>query len=880
MCGFEGRIGPHLECTQDAAGGLLRDRSSQRSLGGIRKPSRRVIVGAGSGLAAVAVAYGLAGFVLAPYVVGRALDRYAAQAPGRSLRVGHTGVNPFDLAVVLEQVSLRDAGAGVELRADRAVFNFGIAALFGRRVALDAVILERPDVSVTHSVGATGAGGFVDAWAARLRALSPPVSVGRLDLSRGHLALAAAPGLELNGVSLTAERFATDSGMPATYRLSFAEAGGARLRSQGRIGVAPPEASGRFELTGVDLGRIAAGRPAPAGELDARGAFRIAGTGGGRRATFTGAALSVRGLTWPFVGGAIATAETLGADVDADVTPTSGGVGVDARLTLDGRNLSVSDGGAAGAARLRFDDVSVDAQATYGPDRWQIDGSAEADGTRLERASRRAALFSVEHVTAAALSAAGSPAAIVIDDLRLAGLRTDIDAAPASSSLPPWLRAAVDPYAAARSPAPAPWRLAVGRVELDDASFDLTDSRFEPRPSIRWHDVNGELAGLGGDGTAATIELEGTVGAGGSARVVGRLQPAGSDGFSRFDVRADDVEAAPLSPYALRFAARPLRSGTLSGALEYRISDNRLEGSLRVASSELDIGPAVAGAPGPSSPLPLALAAALLEDPAGRLELSVPLAAPLQRPDAYVPAVVGEALAAAVSRTAAEPFDALGRIVGAAAPMLASVPFAAGSAEITAQAAMRLSRLAAALQQRPKLALTVVAGFDRKLDRDALAAQQIRLHVALATAGATQFSPAQFGEPPPIDFASPRAQDVLDEFAGERLDAERVQTIASLFPGSAATDPAAREDYYRALFDALVAQESITDAALTRLGRYRAQSIVDTLRRLDVDAARLRPAGAPAPAAVADDAVLVPLGVMAFETRNGGEELGGRVEDR
>jgi hypothetical protein len=704
-------------------------------------------VRAGSSLAAVGVAYALAGFVLAPHLVGRALDRFAARAPGRTVRVGHTAVNPFDLTVVLEQVSLRDPDAGVDVRADRAVFDFGVAALLGRRVAFDAMILERPDVSVTRPVPLTGVGGFVDAWAARLAALSPPVSVGRLELSQGRFALTATD-LELRDVAVTAERFATDAGAPATYTLSLAEPGGVRVRSQGRIGIAPPAASGRLELTGFDLGRTAAdrpARPAPAGELDVRGAFRVAGVGSERRATLTEASLSVRGLTWPFAGGPVAAAEKLGADLDADVTAAPGGIGVDARLMLDGRNVSVSDGAAADATRLRFDRLTGDARAVYGPDGTRIDGSAE----------------------------------------------------------------------------------------------------------------------LAGDGKTATVELE-----------------ASADGLRRFDVSADNVAAALLSPYALRFAGRPLRAGTLSGEVRYRIRDNRLEGSLRVASSGLDVGRAVTVVPAPNAPLPLALAVALLEDPAGRLELSVPLAAQLQDAAAYVPAVVGGALAAAVSRTAAEPFDALGRVVGTAAPMLASVPFDAGSAEITASAAMRLSRLAAALAQRPKLALTVGGGFDRKIDRDALAAQQIRLHVALATAGATEFSPAQFGKPPPIDFASPRAQDVLDEFAGERLDAEQVQTIASLFPGSAAAEPAARENYYRALFDALVAQEPITDAALTRLGHYRAQSIVDTLQRLDVDAARLRSTGAPAPAAADEDAVLVPLGITAFEPGNGSDELDGRVDDR
>jgi hypothetical protein len=88
-----------------------------------------------------------------------------------------------------------------------------------------------------------------------------------------------------------------------------------------------------------------------------------------------------------------------------------------------------------------------------------------------------------------------------------------------------------------------------------------------------------------------------------------------------------------------------------------------------------------------------------------------------------------------------------------------------------------------------------------------------------------------------------------------------VRAIAARFPSSASDEPAARGDYYRALYDALVAQEPIEDAALVRLGRYRAQSIVDALGRLDLGATRLRLTGTPSPARASGQGVLVPLGV-------------------
>jgi hypothetical protein len=112
--------------------------------------------------------------------------------------------------------------------------------------------------------------------------------------------------------------------------------------------------------------------------------------------------------------------------------------------------------------------------------------------------------------------------------------------------------------------------------------------------------------------------------------------------------------------------------------------------------------------------------------------------------------------------------------------------------------------------------------------------QQIELHVLLDTAGPQARSA-------PIDFESPRAQDILDEFAGERLSASQRTSIAARFDFDRDGDvePAWRAVYYRALAEALAANETIADTALMRLGRFRAQSIANALTELGIPAERV-----------------------------------------
>lgn len=833
-----------------------------------RKTRRRTLIRTGLAAATLAAVYALAGFMLAPRLVGRLLDGYAAQAAGRVLEVGHIAVNPFRLSVVLEHVAFSDPEANIEIAADRAEVNFSVAALSGRRITLDALTLDRPRGRIAGGAAAGGVGGLLDRWTARLGALSPPARVGRLRVAAGQLDLDTADALSLSDVALTIAHLATDADTPATYTLSLAEGGGIGLRSQGQFDIAVPSAEGQLELTGFDLRRLRSRRPGaiPAsGVLALSGAFRIAGPAGDGTTTFNDATLEIRDLTWPMVRGAAAAAASLTADFTGTLRPVPDGIDIEGQFGVDGSEVSLADG-AADPSELRLEHLRADARLVFDPDRIDVDGSLEGDGAVLARMSDPDAALSAAHLTADRLSVAGAPLTIAIDDLRLEGLSARVDLAPSSPRLPAWLRLPVGRAPAPPAGAAVPWRIRLEQVELADASFALTDRRLGPDASILWHGVNGDVLAARDPGMSGRVALDGAVGDAGAARITGRVPPAGSAESSRFELDAERLPASLFSPYALRFAGRTLRRGTLSGEFTYGVDVNRPEGSIHLVASDLALGPARADAGAAlSPPLPLALTAALLEDPSGRLELSAPLTAALGPRDADPAAIFGSSLAAAIARTAARPFDALGGAIGASAAALSPLPFEPGSAEITGAASMQLDRLAAALAQRPGVALSVAGGFDRAADREALAAQQIRLHVALATAGATDFAPAQFGEPPPVDFASPRAQDVLDEFAGERLGAERVRTIAARFPAAASEDPTERRDYYRALFAALVAREPIEDAALTRLGRYRAQAIVAALGRHDLGAARLKLTGSPTPVTASGAVVLVPLGVAALE---------------
>ena len=234
----------------------------------------------------------------------------------------------------------------------------------------------------------------------------------------------------------------------------------------------------------------------------------------------------------------------------------------------------------------------------------------------------------------------------------------------------------------------------------------------------------------------------------------------------------------------------------------------------------------------------MALALALVTDQAGRIDVSIPVEYDTTAGGSGTAGIIAhnpahnltdqfaDQFADYVRDVASRPFDVLRELVGQTDQDFGGLPFTPGSAEITPATADRLALLARALEQRPLLGLEVYPAFDRLADRNALAEAQVRLHIRLATSAGQRGLAADL----PLDFDDPRVRAVLDEFAGERL---RESDRAS---GPGEGDAA----YYRAIYEALAANEDVSDLALNRLARFRARSIVDTFASYGVGEPQIR----------------------------------------
>lgn len=374
-----------------------------------------------------------------------------------------------------------------------------------------------------------------------------------------------------------------------------------------------------------------------------------------------------------------------------------------------------------------------------------------------------------------------------------------------------------------------PWRerpgacISVQGFEAVAGRLRVTDDSITPPLELQFGDVMTELRRKPGQRTASTeIDVEGRIAAVGNISVTVHLRSPPGIHPDAFFMNVRNVDLPPLSPYFRRAFGRDITAGSVTGTVRHERDgaivhvDNHLTfAGLKLSGRE---------AQAVDDTLPLELALALATNAADRIDLAIADSVN-EPPVRSVASMFVDNLRKHIEELAARPFEVLAGLTGNTDAVLDEITFLPGSAEIAPASTDTLALLAHALDQRPLLGVLVRPAYDPVADRNAIGAQQVRLHISLATS-----APERANETAP-DFDDPRVRDVLDEFAGSRLSEAQRRAIA-------------REDddtiRYRSIYSALVANERVSETVLRRLARFRARSFIDTLARDGIDRNRFR----------------------------------------
>lgn len=301
----------------------------------------------------------------------------------------------------------------------------------------------------------------------------------------------------------------------------------------------------------------------------------------------------------------------------------------------------------------------------------------------------------------------------------------------AAASAPVAVAAAPAAPAAAASAAPGaaaelPIAISVGGVKLNNGRIDFSDRFVRPNYSANLTELNGALGAFrSGTREMATLELRGRAAGTALLDIRGSLNPTADPLALDIQAKATDLELAPLSPYAGKYAGYAIERGKLSMEVAYKITpDGKLEARNQVILNQLTFGDKVDSPD--ATKLPVLLAVALLRDRNGVIDINLPISGSINDPQFSVFGIVLKVIGNLLVKALTAPFALL---AGGGSEDLSLVEFRPGTAIVTDGSRATLDKVAKALADRESLKMTVTGASDPASEREAF--QQAALDARL-----------------------------------------------------------------------------------------------------------------------------------------------------
>ena len=288
----------------------------------------------------------------------------------------------------------------------------------------------------------------------------------------------------------------------------------------------------------------------------------------------------------------------------------------------------------------------------------------------------------------------------------------------------------VKPAAGGTAQASAPpAQITIGPMTLVQGQVLFSDRFVQPNYSADLSGLTGKLGAFatqppGAEPRLADLELRGRAEGTAALEITGKINPLAKPLMLDIEGRVRDLELAPLSPYAIKYAGHGIERGKMSVVAHYQVErDGQLTASNKVVLNQLAFGEAVASAP---NSLPVRLATALLADGQGTIDIDLPISGSLSDPEFSVGPVAWKALTNLIAKAVTSPFSLLGGTSGAGRENGGRVVFAPGSSVLDAQATQMLDTLIPALAGKTALSLTVTGTAHLQAERDALQRQRLK----------------------------------------------------------------------------------------------------------------------------------------------------------
>ena len=299
-------------------------------------------------------------------------------------------------------------------------------------------------------------------------------------------------------------------------------------------------------------------------------------------------------------------------------------------------------------------------------------------------------------------------------NLQDVGAATPADAAssPQTADVPSAVAAsapAASASGAAGAPQGLPIDLQLGPTRLVNGRVDFTDRFVRPNYSAELSELNGQLGAFrSGSREMASLSLRGRAAGTALLDISGALNPTAEPLALDIRARATDLELAPLSPYAGKYAGYAIERGKLSLDVAYKIDpDGKLDAKNQVVLNQLTFGERIESAQ--ATKLPVLLAVALLKDRQGVIDINLPVSGSVNDPQFSVGGLIVRLIVNLLGKALTAPFALL---AGGGSDDLSLVEFSPGTASISPGSQAVLDKVAKALGERPALKMTVTGAAD------------------------------------------------------------------------------------------------------------------------------------------------------------------------
>ncbi|NWA08264.1 DUF748 domain-containing protein [Pseudomonas gingeri] len=270
-----------------------------------------------------------------------------------------------------------------------------------------------------------------------------------------------------------------------------------------------------------------------------------------------------------------------------------------------------------------------------------------------------------------------------------------------------------------------PLGIHVGGIAINDGSANFADFSLTPNFATAIQQLNGQIGTIDSrQAKPADVDIKGKVDRYAPVTIKGALNPF--DPMASLDIATSfkRVELTTLTPYSGKFAGYRIRKGRLNLDLHYLITKGQLKAENKLVVEQLQLGEKV------DSPdavdLPIKLAIALLKDSDGKISIELPVSGDLNNPQFSVMPIVWQTLRNLIVRAATAPFKFIGGLIaGGDSQDLSNVAFAPGSSDLSKDAESSLTKLAAALKERPNLRLEIEGTSAQTSDGPLIAQQRL-----------------------------------------------------------------------------------------------------------------------------------------------------------